>query len=75
MKEWYPSEVHHRYRLGPPPVVLPRTAYAEAKYGSMYSRGIDKCMAKHETMQHTKPNAEKANGRNMLVRAYKKGNH
>ena len=71
-EEWDPSEAHHRYRLGPPPVVLPRTVYAEAKDGSMYSRGIDKRMAKRETMQHAKPNAEKAKGRNMLVRAYKK---
>ena len=76
MKEvWEPPEAHHRYRLGPPPVVLPRTAYAEAKDGSMYSRGIDKCMAKHETMQHAKPKAEKANGRNMLVRVYNKRTH
>lgn len=36
----------------------------------MYSRGIDKRMAKRETMQHAKPDAEKAVGRNMLVRAY-----
>ena len=36
----------------------------------MYSRGIDKRMAKRETLQHAKPNAEKAEGRNMLVRAY-----
>ena len=70
-EEQDPPEAHHRYRLGPPPVVLPRTANAEAKDGSMYSRGIDKRRAKRETMQHAKPEAEKANGRNMLVRAYK----
>ena len=71
-EEQDPPEAHHRYRLGPPPVVLPRTANAEAKDGSMYSRGIDKRMAKRETMQHAKPEAEKANGGNMLVRAYTK---